>query len=261
MSGLPKADVFGLGISQGTFNEHVAKVIEWGREHRSAYVCCVNVHMCMEAQQDPAFMQVVNEADLATADGVPILRSLNRFHGLKQERVPGNDLMPAVMAAAEKAGLSIFFHGGEQAVLDKVVARAATDHPRLKIAGVWSPPFRARTPEEEQAEVDRIKASGAHIVMVSLGCPKQEKWMNAMKDRVPAVMLGVGGAFLLYAGVDKRAPLWMRRASLEWAYRFALEPKRLWKRYWMTNTAFILMYVKHILGLKPTRTKDENATA
>lgn len=249
MATLAKAEVFGLGISLGSFDEHVRAIADLGREHRSSYVCCVNVHMCMEAQGDPAFAAVVNDADLATADGMPILKSVNRFHRLCQERVAGNDLMPAVMAAAEKAGLSVFFHGGEQQVLDTIVAKAAKDYPKLRVAGTWSPPFRPLTPGEQDAEVQRIVDSGAHIVMVSLGCPRQERWMAAMKGKIPAVMLGVGGAFLLYAGVDTRAPLWMRKASLEWVYRLWLEPKRLWKRYLVTNTAFIWMYLRHAFGM------------
>ena len=244
MSGLPKANIFGLGLSLGSFQDHVAAIAALGKEHRSSYVCCVNVHMCMEAQGDPTFAAVVNGADLATADGMPILKSLNKFGGVKQERVAGNDLMPALMAEAEKQGLSVFLHGGEQHVLDAIVARAAKEFPSLRIAGAYSPPFRQATEEECAAEVARITTSGANIVMVSLGCPRQERWMAVMKGQVPAVMLGVGGAFLLYAGVDTRAPQWMRNASLEWLYRLWLEPGRLWKRYLVTNTAFMLMYLK-----------------
>lgn len=247
MSALPKADIFGLGLSVGSFRDHVAAIATLGKEHRSAYVCCVNVHMCMEAQSDPAFAAVVNGADLATADGMPILKSLNQFTGVGQERVAGNDLMPAVMAEAEKQGLSVFFQGGEQQVLDAVIARAARDLPGLRIAGTYSPPFRQATAGERAAEAERIAASGANIVLVSLGCPRQERWMAAMKGQVPAVMIGVGGAFLLYAGVDRRAPRWMRDASLEWLFRLWLEPGRLWKRYLVTNTAFMWMYAKRWL--------------
>lgn len=254
MSTLPRSEVFGLGITTGSFKDHVDAVIEWGRQHRSSYVCCVNVHMCMEAQADRAFAAVINGADLATADGMPILNSLNRFHRLGQERVAGNDLMPAVMAAAEQHGLSIFLHGGQQVVLDKILERAAVEHPRLRITGTWSPPFREATVEERTAEVERIAQSGAHLVLVSLGCPRQEKWMAAMKGKVPAVMLGVGGAFLLYARVDSRAPLWMRQASLEWLYRLALEPGRLWKRYLFTNAAFVWLWIKQAFGQKVQRT-------
>lgn len=248
MSALSKAQVFGLDLTIGSFEAHVKAVAEMAKAHRSAYVCCVNVHMCMEAQHDPAFMEVVNGADLATADGMPMLTALNRFTKRKQERVAGNDLMPAVMAEAERQGLSVYFLGGEQTVLDAIVARAQKELPALRIAGAWSPPFRKLSGEERMAETERIVKSGAHIVLVSLGCPRQEKWMADQKGKIPAVMLGVGGAFLLYAGVDTRAPKWMRDASLEWLYRLWLEPGRLWKRYLVTNSAFLLLYAKHALA-------------
>jgi N-acetylglucosaminyldiphosphoundecaprenol N-acetyl-beta-D-mannosaminyltransferase len=241
MSALLKRPVFGIRISTGTFGEHITAFADLGEAHRSSYVCCVNVHMCMEAQDHPDFMEVVNNADFATADGMPVLNKLNRLHGLQQERVAGNDIMPALLAEAERRGLGVFLYGGSESVLQKISDRAAKEHPRLRIAGTWSPPFRALTEAEQQDSVERINASGANIVMVSLGCPKQERWMAAMKGRVKAVMLGVGGAFLLYAGVDTRAPKWMRDLSLEWLYRLALEPGRLWKRYLITNSRFLWM--------------------
>ncbi|MBP7513349.1 MAG: WecB/TagA/CpsF family glycosyltransferase [Flavobacteriales bacterium] len=197
----------------------------------------------METHNDPAFAAVVNNADFATADGMPMLNKLNSTHGLQQERVAGNDIMPALMAEAERQGLGVFFYGGKQEVLDTIIARAAKDFPRLRIAGAESPPFRELSAGETDQTVDRINSSGAHIVLVSLGCPKQEKWMAGMKGRIDSIMLGMGGAFLLYAGVDTRAPKWMRDLSLEWAYRLVLEPRRLWKRYLLTNTAFIWLSV------------------
>lgn len=252
MSGPGKVRLFGLDLSVGSFGEHVAAIVDRGRAHRSSYVCCVNVHMCMEAQADPAFAAVVNGADLATADGMPIRHSIRRFSGRAQERVAGNDLMPAVMAAAEREGLSIWLHGGEEHVLAAIVQKAAREYPKLLIAGTYAPPYRPATSEELDQEAARITASKAHIVFVSLGCPKQEKWMATMKGKVPAVMLGVGGAFLLYAGVDKRAPRWMRDLSLEWLYRLWLEPGRLWKRYLTTNSAFVWLYAKELVRSRRT---------
>ena len=241
---LPRARTLGVPLSVGSFKQHVDLMAAWGRAHRSAYVCCVNVHMCMEAHDHADFAQILENADLATADGMPMLRTMNGFHDLDQERVAGNDLMPALMAEAEREGLSVYLFGGKQEVLDIIISRAASQYPKLRIAGTWSPPFRPLTPEEMGSDAERIARSGAHIVLVSLGCPRQERWMAAQKGKVPAVMVGVGGAFLLYAGMDTRAPKWMRDASLEWLYRFALEPGRLWKRYLVTNTAFIWLYAK-----------------
>lgn len=236
---LPKKHVLGVGLSTGSFAQHIKLFVEYGAARRSAYVCCVNAHMCVEAHNDPAFAAVVNGADFATADGMPMLNQLNRRHQLGQERVAGNDIMPALMAEAAAQGLGIYLYGGKQEVLDLIVARAAKDWPTLRISGIESPPYRPLSNAEMEDAAERINASAAHIVLVSLGCPKQEKWMAAMKGKVNAIMLGMGGAFLLYAGVDSRAPKWMRDLSLEWVYRLALEPGRLWKRYLVTNTTFL----------------------
>ncbi|HEX2617805.1 MAG TPA: WecB/TagA/CpsF family glycosyltransferase [Flavobacteriales bacterium] len=244
MSVLPKKRVIGVDLSVGTFAEHIAAFAALGKAHTSSYVCCVNVHMCVEARHDKAFAQVVNNADLATADGMPMLKAMNFLHHTHQERVAGNDIMPALLAEAERQGLSVYLYGGKQEVLDTIVGRISKEFPALRIAGTCSPPFRPLT-EQEMADMARdITNTGAHIVLVSLGCPKQEKWMAAMKGRIPAVMLGMGGAFLLYAGVDTRAPKWMRDLSLEWLYRLALEPGRLWKRYLVTNTTFLWLFAR-----------------
>ena len=236
---LPKKPVLGTDLSTGSFAEHIARFAAFGAAHRSSYVCCVNVHMCVEAHNDPAFAAVVNNADFATADGMPMLNRLNRQYHLRQERMAGNDIMPALMAEAAEQGLSIYLYGGKPDVLDRITTRAAKELPALRISGAESPPFRPLTDTEMEEAAARINASGAQVVLVSLGCPKQEKWMARMKGRIQGIMLGMGGAFLLYAGVDTRAPKWMRDLSLEWLYRLALEPRRLFKRYLITNTTFV----------------------
>lgn len=243
MDALSKKRTIGVYLSTGTFAEHIQRFAAFGAARFSSYVCCVNAHMCVEAHNDPAFAAVVNNADFATADGMPMLNKLNSTHGLKQERVAGNDIMPALMIEAERRGLGVFFYGGKQDILDAIIAKAARELPDLRISGAESPPFRTLTTNEIDQASQRINSSGAHIVLVSLGCPKQEKWMATMKGKINAIMLGMGGAFLLYAGVDSRAPKWMRDLSLEWAYRFALEPRRLWKRYLITNTTFLWLSV------------------
>ncbi len=239
---LPKLPVLTADISVGSFEEHVQRIAEHGAAHISAYVCCVNAHMTVEAKQAD-FAAVVNAADFATADGMPVLLALRRFHRISQERVAGNDLMPALMAKAEELGLSIYLYGGTEHGHQLILERAAREFPRLRIAGRHVPPFAPLSSLDLDREAQRINTTGAHIVMVSLGCPKQERWMALMKGRVDSVMLGLGGAFLLYAGIDSRAPLWMRKMSLEWLYRLCLEPRRLWKRYLVTNTRFILLVV------------------
>ena len=236
---LPKREVVGVGITLGTFEEHIDAIVALAQARTSSYVCCVNAHMAVEAASDRSFAQVVNTADLATADGVPLLRTLQKLGRTAQERVAGNDLMPALLARAAQSGLPVYLYGGKQEVLDEIQRKATQEFPGLRFAGAHSPPFRALSPEELAEDAARINASSAAMVMVSLGCPKQEKWMASVRPGVNAVMLGLGGAFLLYAGVDTRAPKWMRDLSLEWAYRLVLEPRRLWKRYLVTNTLFL----------------------
>lgn len=243
----PKRHVLTADISIGSFAAHIAAFGDLATEHRSSYVCCVNAHMTVEAR-DPAFARVVNGADFATADGMPVLKALNLFHRAGQERVAGNDILPALFAEAERRKLSVFLYGGQEAVQERIVARAAKEFPGLRMAGAYAPPFAPIERMDLEAEARRINASGAHIVMVSLGCPKQERWMALMKGRVQGVMLGLGGAFLLYAGVDGRAPKWMRDLSLEWLYRLWLEPRRLWKRYLVTNTLFIGLFLKELVA-------------
>ncbi len=251
---LPKRRVLTADISVGGFKDTVRAIADHGAARRSSYVCCVNAHMTVEARE-PGFAQVVNAADFATADGMPVLRALQLFHRVRQERVAGNDLMPALFEEAARRGIGVYLFGGSEAVQQRIVDRAARELPTLRIVGHWSPPFAPLEQMDLMTDAARINTSGAGIVMVSLGCPKQERWMAAMKGQVHAVMLGVGGAFLLYAGVDTRAPKWMRDLSLEWMYRLWLEPRRLWRRYLVTNSQFLVLFfgtwVRWLLGGGP----------
>ncbi|HPF66138.1 MAG: WecB/TagA/CpsF family glycosyltransferase [Flavobacteriales bacterium] len=241
---LGRKRVLTADISLGSFAVHVRAIADLGEAHRSSYVCCVNAHMTAEAR-DPGFASVVNGADLATADGMPVLYAMRLFHGVDQERVAGNDLLPALLSEAHARKLKVFLYGGRQEVLDAMVERAGREFPGIEVCGAYSPPFAALEEMDLAGDAERINASGAHLVFVSLGCPKQERWMAAMKGRVQGVMLGLGGAFLLYAGMDTRAPKWMRDLSLEWCYRLWLEPGRLWKRYLVTNSIFLGLFLKH----------------
>lgn len=245
-AGLPRRRMLTAHITTAPFQVQVGAIAELARTHTSAYVCCVNAHMTVEAR-DPAFAQVVDSAGLATADGMPVVLGLRLLHGVRQERVAGNDLMPELLKTAAEQGLSVYLYGGEESTLQKIRERALREYPGLRLVGSWSPPFTPIDAMDFDADAGRINASGAQLIMVSLGCPKQEKWMARMHGRVNGVMLGLGGAFLLYAGIDTRAPAWMRGLSLEWLYRLALEPRRLWKRYLVTNSIFLWMLMRGLV--------------
>ncbi|MEJ2200035.1 MAG: WecB/TagA/CpsF family glycosyltransferase [Desulfuromonadaceae bacterium] len=249
-------NVVSLDLSIGPYREFVDRIMALGKERVSSYVCVANVHMTIEAWRHADFASVVNGADLVTPDGMPLVKSLKLLHGIRQDRVAGMDLFPDLIAAAEKQGLSVFFYGSTEEVLERLLERVRCEHPALAIAGSYSPPFRPLSEEEDQTIVAGINASGAHLVMVALGCPKQEQWMAAHRGQIHAVMLGVGGAFPVYAGMQSRAPEWMQQYSLEWLYRLGQEPRRLFKRYLVTNSLFVALLVRNLAQKELTRIKS-----
>ncbi len=247
---MTKHRIISIDINTGSYNSFIERIMALGKQRTSSYVCVANVHMVVEAHNNPAFAEVVNNADLVTPDGMPLVKGLKLLYGVDQERVAGMDLLPDLLRAAEQQGQSIFIYGSTDDVLHAMTARITAEHSRLKIVGCYSPPFRTLLDEEENDIVHRINASSANLVFVALGCPKQELWMARHKGKIYAVMLGVGGAFSVYAGMQKRAPLWVQKASLEWFYRLCQEPRRLFKRYLITNTLFIVLMAKQLLTHK-----------
>ncbi|PRY11219.1 N-acetylglucosaminyldiphosphoundecaprenol N-acetyl-beta-D-mannosaminyltransferase [Pontibacter ummariensis] len=239
-----KRALFNSLISVGSFNEFVEHIF-WLTEHKkSSYVCFANVHMLMEAYQDKEFNRILNNADVATPDGGPLSKLFKLFYGKRQERVAGMDLLPCLLREAAERGKSVFFYGSTDHVLEAVLRRAKQELPHLKVSGYFSPPFRKLTHIEDTGITNMINKANPDLVFVALGCPKQERWMAEHKGRINACMLGVGQAYLTYAGLEKRLPKWARDLSLEWTYRLWQEPGRLWKRYLITNSKFLLLLVK-----------------
>lgn len=217
----------------------LARIAAWAKARGSHYVCICNVHSVVTAGQDPVFGKVVEQADMVTPDGAPVAWMMRKLGFKDQQRINGPDLMWKYCAEAAKRGEAIYLYGGMPETLVILQQRLHKEFPGLVIAGAESPPYRTLTAEEDAAVVERINASGAGTVWVSLGCPKQELWMAAHRGRVNAVMIGVGAAFDYHAGTIQRAPLWMQNSGLEWLHRLASEPRRLWKRYFVTNSIFI----------------------
>lgn len=238
----------GLFVDGLSYKDFVNSITEKSIMKISCYVCVANVHMCIEAYDDPAFGRIVNNADMITPDGMPLAKAIKFLYGGHQDRVAGMDLLPDLLDEAERRKLSCFIYGGSEKTLIKSEEYISAVYPKLR-CGYYSPPFRTLTTEEEQADVERINAFGANLVFVALGCPKQEKWMARMKGRVQACMVGIGGALPVMIGMQNRAPIWMQKASLEWLYRLVQEPKRLFKRYAYTNTKFLYLLGKQKLGI------------
>lgn len=250
---LKKNKLLSLQITTGSYKTFIDHIIELAGNRQSHYVCVANVHMLVEAHHHKEFATVVNNATLITPDGKPLTWALKFLYGLKQDRVAGMDILPDILAEASMQQIPVYFYGGRQDMLDHTKDFLLKNYPELKLAGLESPPFHALSPDEEAEAIQRINQSNAGIVMVILGCPKQEKWMASMKGRINAVMIGVGGALPVMIGQQKRAPRWMQRAGLEWSYRLAQEPRRLFKRYFTTNTAFLYLFFKAFIRARVLR--------
>lgn len=233
-----------------SWDDALSRIVAWGSARESRYVCICNVHSVVTTTSDIEFKIAVNNADLATPDGAPIAWALRRLGHHAQERINGPDLMLKYLAIAEKLGQVVFFYGSTNETLALLRTELARQFPDLQIGGTYSPPFRAMTPEEDRATVDMINRSGANVVFVGLGCPKQEKWMADHRGSIQAVMIGVGAAFDYHSGVVKRAPLWWQRNGLEWLYRLGSEPRRLFKRYFVTNTLFVFGIARQLATRK-----------
>lgn len=214
-------------------------VASWSSGHESRYVCISNVHSVVTARCDPSFASVLSGADLVTPDGAPVAWMLRKQGFVHQERINGPDLMWRSCSYLAEKKQSIYLYGGSEQTLQLLVQKLKMSFPRLTIAGTYSPPFRDLTADENAKIVRNINESGAGVVWVGLGCPKQERWMAARRGEINAVMIGVGAAFDYHAGTLKRAPRWMQDSGLEWAHRLASEPRRLWKRYLVSNSVFL----------------------
>ena len=240
--------VLGLPVALTSWGQATARIEHWAAAKDPRIVCICNAHSVVTATRNPLFRRVIIEADMATPDGAPVAWMMRRLGARGQDRIDGPGLMWRLCERAAQTGLPVFLYGGRQSTLDLLVARLESAHPGLTIAGAESPPFRDLTPGEDAAVVERIAESGAGLVFVSLGCPKQELWMDDHRDRLSAVLIGVGAAFDYHAGTLRRAPLWMQRHGLEWSFRLAMEPRRLWRRYLVTNTWFLVLATRELLG-------------
>ncbi len=244
---MKKTNLLSIAVNTGSYSTITQDILNTAKTGKSAYTCVANVHMLVEAYRDKNFAKVVSEADITTPDGKPITWALRLLYKQKQDRVAGMDLLPDLIKGAEAQNLSVYFFGGTQAMLEQTKEYLQVHHPQLIVAGLCSPPFRQLTPAEEEAMVQQINNSGAQLVFVALGCPKQEKWMAAMKGRIKACMVGIGGALPVMIGQQKRAPLWMQDYGLEWAYRLSQEPKRLFSRYAVTNSVFVWLLCREYI--------------
>lgn len=255
MQTLAKANVFqrkttpvlGASVDVLGWDEAVSRLVRWGEQRESRYVCICNVHSVVTAAQDERFMRVINGADLATPDGMPVAWMLRALGQRGQPRINGPDLMWRYLAEAQRLGQVVSFYGSTEETLRRLRDALRSAFPELKIGALISPPFRALSKDEQRAYVDRIHEAGTAVLFVGLGCPKQEVWMAQQRGRINAVMVGVGAAFDYHAGTVERAPKWMQHSGLEWLHRLASEPRRLWRRYLVTNSVYVALTTRQLL--------------
>lgn len=203
------------------------------------YICVSNVHTTVTAYEDQEYRKIQNGGIMAIPDGGP-LSSVGQKRGFKNmKRTTGPSLMGEIFKISASKGYRHYFYGSTDETLGKLLNVLNDTYPGIQIAGMYSPPFRPMTDDEDRAIVDRINETMPDIIWVGLGAPKQEKWMAAHQGKVNGLMVGVGAGFDYHAGNIRRAPEWMQKNNLEWVYRLLQDPKRLFKRYWHTNTKFI----------------------
>lgn len=247
LSSPPRFPVVNVRISALTFDQALTLIDGWIARRERHYVNVCTTHTVLECHDAPELAAIVNQAGMATPDGMPLVW-LGRLRGHPVERVYGPDLMLAVCERGQARGYRHFFYGGAEGVAERLAERLRARFPRLLVAGVYSPPFRPLTAEEERDVAARINASGADIVWVGLGTPKQDYWMARFRPMLSApALIAVGAAFDFHAGRVRQAPRWMQRSGLEWFFRLTQDPRRLWKRYLVGNPRFVYLVARQLL--------------
>ena len=235
-------EILGVRISAVNLEKAYAVIHSMIREKRPGYICVAPVSTIMSCQDDPAYKAVVNGAAMVTPDGMPVVWLGRRVGFPDVRRTYGPDLMQLVCEKGQADGFRHYLLGGSETVNEQLARKLRQWYPAIQIVGRYAPPFRAVTPAEEEVMFRAINDSGADIVWVGLGSPKQDFWMQRCRDKIkPLVLVGVGAAFDFLSGHKAQAPRWIQRAGLEWLFRFCCEPGRLWRRYLLGNSRFIYL--------------------
>lgn len=242
-------NVLGVGVSAVSMSMALEVIDGWLLSNEARYVCVTGVHGIMESYRHEAVRDIHNAAGLVVPDGMPLVW-LSRIKGFRHvTRVYGPDLMLAVCKRSVQHGYRHFLYGGAPGIAERLASRLQARLPGLKVAGVYSPPFRPLEPAEDEQIVETINSARPDIVWVGVSTPKQEKWMAEHVGRLHArVLIGVGAAFDFHSGVKRQAPRWVMRSGLEWMYRLIQEPRRLGPRYLVNNPLFVGLVIRQMLG-------------
>ncbi|GAB4555790.1 MAG: WecB/TagA/CpsF family glycosyltransferase [Anaerolineae bacterium] len=250
MPAIATINLLGVAVSAVNMPSAVQQIHAWIRAKTPQYVCVSNTHSLVACRKEATLRQIHNKAGMVTPDGMPLVW-LSHWAGQTQvSRVYGPDLLLAVCEYGQAFGFKHYFYGGAVGVADQLAARLTAHFPALQVVGTYAPPFRELSAHEDQIITAQIASSGADIVWVGLGMPKQEYWMSEHTAKLPQVLIGVGAAFDFHAGVKRQAPRWMQQRGLEWLFRLGTEPRRLWRRYLTTIPPFVVLALAQRLGLR-----------
>jgi N-acetylglucosaminyldiphosphoundecaprenol N-acetyl-beta-D-mannosaminyltransferase len=250
---LESRSILGMRVHATSYADAVQRIAAWAEARESRYVCEAPVHMVMESYDSTEYRAVINGADLVTPGGMPIVWMMRLLGVQRQPRVYGPAMTLLVCEHAAKHGLRVGFYGGTEKSLTALVTEVKRRYQGIQVVYAFSPPFRPVTPEEDAKVRAEIETSGAQILFVGLGCPKQERWMAEHRTAdnrlgVRAVMMGVGAAFDFISGEKRQAPFWMQSIGTEWLFRLCTEPRRLWFRYFWHNPRFVALAMLQLAG-------------
>ena len=248
-------NILGTRVHATSLEHATETVVDMAKQERWGYICIANVHVLMEGYDSREFQAGLNRADLVTPDGMPVVWMMRSLGVKNQTRVYGPDLTLRVCSEAAINEIPVGFYGSTTDVVEKLIANLTARFKKLNVVYTYCPPFRELSPKEDEEVFEQIRSSGTKILFVGLGCPKQEKWIAANTSKIPAVLLGVGAAFDFHAGLLRQAPPVIQRAGLEWLFRLAMEPRRLWRRYARHNPRFALLALKQLAESRAARTR------
>lgn len=257
---IPKKDLLNIPITCIPFEEQIMLILRWAKNRTSKVVCLANVHMLIEAYRNPGFANVLRKADLITPDGKPLVIMLRKLGIKHQNQVAGMDVFLNLCDLAEQTGIKVYFLGSTEKILNKIESKLNCEYPVLQIAGMKAIDkinIEDIVKSKDRDLITEINQSGAGIIFVCLGCPKQEIWMSHYRGSIKGAMIGVGAVFSMYAGINPRAPRWIQQAGLEWLYRLLQEPRRLWGRYSSTIPPFLYLAIKDLIAPHKQRLSQE----
>ena len=235
-----RIDIIGIDVDVLSWDSTIKKIISWASRNQSKYICITNTSSLVISKKNKLLQKSLKNADMVTPDGMPVALLMRLYGATNQQRINGPDLMLKTCLEASQLNLSIFLLGGTEQVLMQLHKNLQSMFPNLNIAGTYSPPFGDFSETENRKISNLINNSSANLVWVAFGNPKQEIWMSQNSKNINSVLIGVGAAFEFHAGFIKRAPKWMQKYGFEWLHRLFQEPKRLWKRYLVGNTMFVV---------------------